>query len=147
MDANRASGIKQAFEIMQRKFNRPQNLLKEVSSDAIVDFMYGYPPNTEASSAHLGGARVTQPASGPPPLQSIQNNRAALPSSVNSIQGQVGCGLFFVFSEKLKFEAQLPTGIQRHRLKPQVFDVFIPFAMVFSDTDSCVPYYQYLVGN
>lgn len=83
MDSNRASGIRTAFEIMQRKFNRPQNLLKEVSADNIVDFMYGFPPNTE--SVHPATPRVNQPASGPPPLQSIQNNRAALPTS---LQGQ-----------------------------------------------------------
>ena len=88
MDANQASGIKQAFEIMQRKFNRPQNLLKEVSPDAILDFMYGYPPNMDTASAHMGGSKVGQLASGPLP-QSIQNNRAALPVSVNLIQRHV----------------------------------------------------------
>ena len=84
MDNSRASGIRTAFEIMQRKFNRPQNLLKEVSADAIVDFMYGYPANIE--SVQTGAPRAP---SGPPPLQSIQNNRAGIPASVNSMQGQV----------------------------------------------------------
>ena len=111
MDANRASGIKQAFEIMQRKFNRPQNLLKEVSSEAIVDFMYGYPPNTEAASAHMGGSRVAQPASGPPPLQSIQNNRAALPASVNSIQGQVSkLDFVYMYHQCHRFSHDLKMG-------------------------------------
>ena len=109
MDTSRASGIRQAFEIMQRKFNRPQNLLKEVSADAIVDFMYGYPPNTEGGGAtHGGGGRAAQPVSGPPPLQSIQN-RTSHPASVNSAvrtPGQV-TGSYFCFFRGLESEAEV----------------------------------------
>ena len=95
MDNTRAQGIRTAFEIMQQKFNRSQSILKEVSGDTIIDFMYGFPPMNDAGGGTAGQSaghtvqRQGTAMGGPPPLQSIQNSRANMGATINSLHGQV----------------------------------------------------------
>ncbi len=89
MDNTKAQGIRNAFDVMQRKYNRPQHLLKEVSVHEIVDLMYSHPSTSENPAPVATTTRASQPVSGPPPLQSISNNRPNVPNTVNTYQTQV----------------------------------------------------------